>query len=260
MSDSGVLVTIQRHLSGGGHLTLFLDYDGTLVPIAPTPAEAVPDVDLLELLRSLVEMPSLRTIILSGRPADELQRMLPVPGLILGALYGVEVQMGEQRILREPDHGGDLKQLTRIRSEWQSLISELSGFLLEDKGRAVALHARWANEQQATETLAAARAMAAASLDPHAFRLLDGDRYIEVAPATANKGDFVDWFLSRFPVASDLPIAFGDDNKDEAAFAAVQGRGGLAIGVGHRYALPDVDERVESPQVVRQWLRSLLTP
>jgi trehalose 6-phosphate phosphatase len=258
MSSSGVQQGIVRHLRDGGHLTLFLDYDGTLVPIAPTPAEAMPDDELLELLASLASHRSIRTVILSGRPLDELQRLLAVHGLVFAGLYGVEMLMGGITVIREPAHKGNRSTLTRLRDGWVKLAGGLDGFLLEDKGKAVALHARWADAQQASDVLAAARALATDLIDIHSFRILDGDRYLEVAPLTANKGETVDWLLKQYPIPLDLPVGFGDDNKDDASFVAIRRLGGLAIGVGHRYPLPGVDARVESPKIVRAWLHSFV--
>jgi trehalose 6-phosphate phosphatase len=257
-SDGGARQAIGSHLRAGGHLTLFLDYDGTLVPIAPTPAEALPDAPLIELLNRLARSPAIRTLILSGRPLEQLQEMLPIKGLLFGGLYGVEMQVGENRVARDPPKDGSRKSLTQIRDGWSRLTNGAKGFLVEDKGLAVALHARWAEAEQARRVMEAARSLATDLIDPRAYRILDGDRFLEIAPATADKGDTVDWLLSQYPIPRDLPVAFGDDNKDEAAFAAVQRRGGYAIGVGHRYPLPEADERLESPEEVRLWLRELI--
>jgi len=260
MRSNEVQQAILNHLRRGAHLTLFLDYDGTLVPIAPTPQEAVPDEALLELLARVSLHRSIRTVILSGRPLEELQSMLPVDGLIFAGLYGVEMQMGENMVLRQPPVEVERETLSRLRDGWVKLAGGLSGFLLEDKGQALALHARWAEPQQAAHVLAAARDLATDLIDLRSFRLLDGDRYIEVAPQSADKGETVMWLLEQFPIESDLPVTFGDDNKDDAAFEAVHSRGGWAVGVGHRYPLLAVDARLESPDEVRNWLRALLEP
>lgn len=259
MNRSDVQQAVLAHLRGDGHVTLFLDYDGTLVPIAPTPGEAVPDAGLLELLDRLCKKPSLRTVVLSGRPLKELRRMLPVQGLILAALYGVELQMGNGRVLRETSQDGQRASIIQVRELWAKLASGLEGFLLEDKGQALALHARWARAEDAQRVLEAARSRAVHLLDKQVFRILDGDRYLEVAPAAADKGDTVDWLLEHYPLPRDLPVGFGDDNKDEAAFAAIQRHGGFAIGVGDRYELPNVDARLDSPEQVREWLRAFLS-
>ncbi len=260
MSKTNVQEAVLAHLRRGGHVTLFLDYDGTLVPIAPTPAEAIPDPPLLELLGALSVQPALRTVILSGRPLAELQRMLPVPGLIIAGLYGVEMQMKDGTVLRKAAGDGRAESMAQLRERWADLAGGREGFLIEDKGDALALHARWAEAMQAKHVLDAARSQALEIIHLQDLRILDGDRYVEVAPANADKGRAVDWLLTHYPIPGDLPVGFGDDNKDEAAFAAIQRLGGYAIGVGHRYELPNVDVRVESPEDVRDWLRAFLEP
>ncbi len=247
---------VVAHLREGGHLTLFLDFDGTLVPIARTPDEAKPDDGLLPLLTELAGHAAIRTFILSGRPLADLKRMLPVHGLILGGIYGAQIQLNHRSILRARLDAAQQDALHSLKGQWAHLTDGLDGFLVEDKGAAVALHARWAKPQQAERVLASARESASGLVRPGAFRLLDGERYLEVAPSAADKGETVDWFLEEFPIADDLLVCFGDDNKDEAAFARVQRRGGFAVGVGNRYPLPGVDARLESPHEVREWLKA----
>ncbi len=140
MADSPVLHKIIAHRRGGGRLTLLLDYDGTLVPIAPTPDEALPDNVLLDLLKDLTGIPMTDTIILSGRPLESLRSMLPIPGLILAGTYGLELQRGDGVSAGQaPEQIRPI--IARIQASWRELIDGRDGFLLEDKGLAVALHA-----------------------------------------------------------------------------------------------------------------------
>ena len=259
MDNNKVHQAILSHLRKQGHMTLFLDYDGSLVPIAPTPAQAVPDQALLELLADVCSKLFLRTVILSGRPLADLQRMLPVKGLIIAGLYGVEMQLADGTVLLKEAGDGREESMAQLREQWQNLAGGLEGFLIEDKGEALALHARWAEAMQAKHVLDTARSQALEIIHSHDLRILDGDRYVEVAPASADKGRAVDWLLTHYPVEGDLPVGFGDDNKDEAAFAVIQGYGGYAIGVGHRYELPNVDARVEDPEAAREWLSEMVS-
>ena len=247
---------IRRHLQANGSLTLFLDYDGTLVPIAPTPAEAQPDAALVSLLTDLAQAPGFDTIILSGRSLSSLQAFLPVPGLTLAGTYGVEIQRDGQMV-RGGAPGQIRPVIMQVKEEWDRAIEKRDGFLLEDKGLAIALHARWADPGQAASVLERARVVAAA-LPADRFRILGGDRFLEVAPANAHKGQTVDWLLarSRFPKA--LPVYCGDDDKDEEAFGVIRRHGGIPIGVGTRFPLALALERVPSPDALRDWLRALL--
>ena len=73
---------------GGAPVCLLLDYDGTLVPIAPTPAEARPDPALLDLLRALCARPRTRVEVVSGRPREDLDAWLGTLPMGLWAEHG----------------------------------------------------------------------------------------------------------------------------------------------------------------------------
>jgi trehalose 6-phosphate phosphatase len=248
---------LQRHLRTGGQLWLFLDYDGTLVPIAPTPDQARPDAELLVLLAGLARHPAMRVAILSGRSLATLQAFLPVPGLILAGLYGAEVQFpGEAGpVLRAPREAHAVA--AQVKAAWAELVAGRTGFLVEDKGLAIALHARFAEAAEADGVLSRARAAAESAMPAAGYRLLDGERFLEIAPAVAHKGWAVRWLLEVRPLADGLPVYFGDDDKDEAAFAEVLAWGGLTVAVGPR-ALSHASARLPSPGAARQTLRSVL--
>lgn len=250
---------IRQHLRMGGRLILFLDYDGTLVPIARVPEEAQPDAALLSLLTDLSHTPAIQTIILSGRPLSFFQVMWPISGLILAGTYGVEIRRDGKVTMRGIEPAQVRLTILRVKAEWERLTDGRSGFLLEDKGLALALHARWAEPSEAGLVLETARAAATLLLPGQHFRVLGGDRFLEVAPATAHKGQAVEWLIDRMCAPGALPVYFGDDDKDEEAFAVIHRRGGLSIGVGPRTMLTHAVERVPSPEIVREWLREFLT-
>jgi trehalose 6-phosphate phosphatase len=258
VTESLVLAGILRHLGAAGRVVLFLDYDGTLVPIAPTPAEARPDGALLALLADLARAPALDTILISGRPLAWLRAALPVPGLTLAGTYGVEIQRRGNTLVRGADRTQIRPILEQVKAKWERLTNGHRGFLLEDKGLALALHARWAEPAEAGAVLEAARAAAQAMLPAGGFRILGGDRFLEVAPTAAHKGHTVDWLLHQINDPSALPVYFGDDDKDEEAFDVIRRRGGIPIGVGARFPLEQALERLPSPEAVRGWLGRVL--
>ncbi|MGD1997206.1 MAG: trehalose-phosphatase, partial [Anaerolineae bacterium] len=81
--------------------------------------------------------------------------------------------------------------------------------------------------------------------------------FLEIGPKLAHKGKTVDYLLDRYPRPGALTIYIGDDDKDEEAFEVVRARGGIAILVASEPRDVNVDARLESPQAVRKWLRSL---
>ncbi len=65
-----------------------LDYDGTCVPFAKRPAGAIPDADILALLKRLSNAPRTTVVVLSGRDKDTLEKWLGDVGAVLIAEHG----------------------------------------------------------------------------------------------------------------------------------------------------------------------------
>lgn len=137
------------------------------------------------------------------------------------------------------------------------------GCFLEDKGWALALHARFAEETEAKQLLAAARHLAT-GITPGAlsdlFRLLGRYKFLEIGPL-AHKGRTVAYLLAQYPWSGALPLCLGDDDKDEEAFGIIQDQGGIASLVSASPRKTQADGRLESPRAARSWLRQeLLLP
>ncbi len=258
LSANELLRAIRQRENAGGGLWLFLDYDGTLVPIAPSPDQALSDPELLRLLAKLVSVPAFRVAILSGRPLASLQALLPIPGLILAGLYGIEIQMPDRTILRGTDAADMRHTVERVKDAWTQLIDRRAGFLVEDKGLAVALHARYASPGDADFVLPRAE-MVVADLPAAEYRVLGGERFLEVAPSTAHKGRSVEWLLEHGGLSNALPVYLGDDDKDEEAFEVVREHGGVPIIVGTREPMTRALARLPSPMEVRRFLEQLTT-
>jgi trehalose 6-phosphate synthase/phosphatase len=247
---------IRSAVQSGKRPWVFLDFDGTLVPIARSPGEAIPDPGLLDLLSRLAG--AFHTVILSGRPLSSLRELLPVPGLTLAGVYGLEVQLPDGNMVLRSDREALRPAVERIKEAWTALTGHKPGFLIEDKGMSVALHARFAGADDARSVLEAARRGAEGILQENGLRLLDGDRFLEAAPANAGKGASVDWILDRFAGQGAQAVYFGDDDKDEEAFDVVRRRGGLPVVVGERRPETRASIGLQSPEEVRAWLEALL--
>lgn len=247
---------LHQHLRLGERCSIFLDYDGTLVPFAPTPSDPTPDPELVTLLERLCSTQSLRPVILSGRPIPSLVSLLPVPGLILAGVYGAEIAIPGNGVTTRVDADRVVHTIAHVASEWAKLIESKKGFVIENKRWAVALHGRLAAPKAAGRVLCKARRIAMDIAAPRQFRLLEGDRYFELAPAIANKGLTVLWMLDRSDFAHAFPIYFGDDVRDEDAFRVITSRGGVSIRVGENERVTFATERLKSPVEVRACLDS----
>jgi trehalose-phosphatase len=251
---------ISERISRAERLWLFLDYDGTLADFAPTPEHVDPDPELLELLAGLAGLPDLRLAVVSGRRLGHVQKLVPVPGILLAGTYGIELQTAEGERIDRLDHATVRPTLDAVKPAWADLIDGREGFFLEDKGWALALHARFAGEAEAESVLATARRIAVTATReaaPELFRLLGGHKFLEIGPRLAHKGRAVAYLLDRDPWPGALPVYLGDDDKDEEAFGVIKARGGIAILVAREPRETGADFRLASPQEARRWLETI---
>ena len=119
------------------HWCLFLDVDGTLLELAPTPGAVVVDPSLLRLLQRLRKAASGAVALVSGRTLGDLDRLFGTLALPVAGLHGCERRDGRGDV-----HVAAVvnKQLGGVREGLRALASRHSGLLLEDKGVALALH------------------------------------------------------------------------------------------------------------------------
>lgn len=239
-------------------LRLFLDYDGTLASFAPTPDEVYPDQELIALLVRLRDAPHIEPAIISGRRLGHIKKLVPVEGILLAGTYGIELVTMDGDQVQRVDHGKIRPFLEKIKPEWIRLIKSRAGFYLEDKDWSLALHAKDAEDQLAEEILEQARSFLPSSqLFLDEFRVLGGQKFLEVAPIQANKGLTIEWLLAEKPLDGALPVYIGDDDKDEEAFAHILKFGGVAIKVSKVEVESKAQLRIVDPAAVRAYLSSL---
>jgi trehalose 6-phosphate phosphatase len=244
-----------------GVLWLFLDYDGTLADFAPTPDQIEPNPQLIALVDGLARKPAIRVTILSGRRLQDLRLLLPVDGIFLAGTYGLEILLPSGKIIHRVEYDRFRPLLEMIKPHWERLIRGKKSFFLEDKGWAMALHARFAEEKDAEDVMTRARESLTAGFPADKFRILDGHRFLEIAPLLANKREAVAYLLSEYPLAGAHLLYIGDDDKDEEAFPLIHANGGIAVKV----LQPSQASRAtvaefcfESTAETLRWLKQLL--
>lgn len=222
---------------------LFLDFDGTLVPIAERPDAIAPDPSLPHLIARLRVALQGRVVIVSGRRISDLDLHLKSSSLLAAGLHGAELRGTEAHEAHPDVH----RALARARSD---VSRNGGGLFVEDKGLAIALHYRARPELQVLAEKLAARA---ARESEGLLEVQPGNMVVELRPAGTDKGHAVLTFLQEPLFAGARPIFAGDDLTDEAGFAAANGAGGHGVIVGERqptaarFALFDA-------QAVHRWL------
>lgn len=230
---------------------LFVDLDGTLFDIAPTPQAVAPDPALGELLGLLAGMLGGALAVVSGRTLDDVDRMLAPCRTAVAAVHGAEWRDGAGHVTRLPV---DRRALFDVRMRLDTYARSWPGLLVEDKGVAVAMHFR-----RAPLLADEVRAFVTAAVMPHADTLVvrTGRAVVEVGPRGIDKGGAIAAFLAAPPFAGRRPVAIGDDLTDEDGFALARRHGGFAILVGGLRPGTAASHRLADVAAARTWLASL---
>jgi trehalose-phosphatase len=239
----------------GKHIDLYLDYDGTLAPFAPTPDVVLPDKDVIVLISQLAELSNVRVSIISGRRLGHIRNLLPIKGIFLAGTYGVEMQDPSGTEFHQIAYDDIRPTLDTLKPLWQELIEGKDGFYLEDKGWALAIHARKAEKKQALEVLGKAEKMLTSKVLGKHLQKIHSYRFLEVGPHNADKGHALRYLFDNFHWEGAIPIYIGDDDKDEEAFQVINEHDGYSILVSKEPRVTVAKYILDSPIQVHQWLK-----
>ena len=228
---------------------LFLDVDGTLLDIAPTPDAVRVDPSLPGLLRAAHDALEGAVALISGRSLEQLDGLFAPARWTAAGQHGLERRDAAGRVHRA--HLGDSAALDEARRAMAAAAVAASGAVLEDKGFALALHYRLAPqfEQELRQ-----RVDEIARRLGDAYHVQEGRRVLELKPSAATKADAIRAFMAERPFAGRRPIFVGDDLTDLDGFAAVEDLGGLSVAVGNRVGAM---RRVAAPRDVHALLADL---
>lgn len=230
-------------LGQSGPLALFLDFDGTLVDIAPTPDAIVVPTGLADGLHRLRDRLDGRLALVSGRALVDLERHLGSLAIARAGSHGSDCRAADGSVLGEAPArlpATVLEALDRFAAE--------HGFDTEDKPHGAALHYR-SNPSLELVGLAFADDIAGR----HGLQVKRGKCVIELVHSSADKSGAVRSIMQAAPFRGALPVFVGDDVTDEDGMRAAAAMGGFGVAVGER---PSDNARysLESPAAVQHWL------
>lgn len=226
---------------------LFLDFDGSIVEIAPTPdAVRVPET-LPSLLSALREALGGAVAIVTGRPIAQIDGFLGGAVPAVAGLHGMERRTADGATVPPPSPNDGL---SGVRALLEEFAAARSGILVEDKTHSLALHYRLAPSLKI-----ACRDVLDAALggDPAGWEIVEGKMVFEVRPLGFTKGTAIEAFMGEAPFRGRTPVFCGDDVTDEDGFAAVDARGGVGVRVGGGSATR-ASVRVDTVGELLDWL------
>src|SRR5437879_6410148 len=211
---------------------VFLDYDGTLVPIAQRPMDAVISPGMQAAVRRLSER--CPVCLVTGRDRAEVERLMDPDDMVVAANHGFDISgpaPGGAPLDRAPvPIPTDL--LGEVAAELRRATAAIPDAAVELKRASVSVHYRHVREAQRPEV---GRLVAGAlARHPGQLRVTPGKMVYEIQPDVEwDKGRAVLHLLRALDLDGDevVPVYLGDDVTDEHAFEALDGRG-LRVFVG----------------------------
>lgn len=219
-----------KKLERARKVALFLDFDGTLVPIRENPAECFLSEEMKKLLRSLAETERISLMILSGRSLSDVRKRVGIRSIYYGGNHGFDIAGPGVRYT----YGRALSAKPYVvlaRDLLKSKTAEIDGVRVEDKRYSVSLHFRSVKKEDMPQVRKVFYEVAGEFLENKVLGLIKGKKVLELTPdPTWNKGAAVLWILRLFK-GKWLPVYAGDDKTDETAFAVLRKRG-ISVRVG----------------------------
>ncbi|AXE26899.1 trehalose-phosphatase [Streptomyces globosus] len=245
-----------------------LDFDGTLADIVPDPDQARAHPDAVPALAALA--PRVGSVaVVTGRPAGVAVRLGGFAGvaglehLVVLGHYGAERWDAVSGSVHAPaEHPG----VAAVRAELPGFLHSVGawhGTWIEEKGRALAVHTRRAEDPAAA--FAALRGPLAELAARHGLIVEPGRAVLELRPPGMDKGVALTEYLAE--TGAETVLYAGDDLGDLAAYAAVEkrraeGLPGLLVCSGSE-EVPELAARADlvlpGPAAVTAFLAALAT-
>ena len=225
----------------------YLDFDGVLVDLAPTPDGIEVPETLTPLLNDLHARTGGAVAIVSGRATAALRRHLPGwTGIVVGS-HGGEIDRGDGP---EPMIEVDSSKVEAITRMVDGFAASDPAYIAEPKPTGVVLHFR-----RKPELRGAAWQMLDHTLCQFpGFHIHHSKMAFEVRPDGVGKENAVKALSGEAPFAGRTPFVLGDDVTDEPAMAWANSQGGHSIKVGEGQSCAQL--RVPGPAEVHRLLRA----
>lgn len=250
--DERIWTQLYKTIKPHHRIILFLDYDGTLVPIKKTPSLAILPNTIREQLQRLAEQHNLSLVLITGRSHSDIKNLVRIKNITIVSNHGYQISTGKKKWIH-PEVKRFLPLLKKIS---QSLMESLKPFpetLVEDKELTLTVHFR--NEEKRLVPLVKKNISRIVQEHFTKLKTTTGKKIIEVRPNIAwDKGKAVLKVLTmfRFQKNKRTIIYIGDDKTDEDAFKVIRHKA-ITIRVG-RNKSTHAEYYLRNPHEVEEFL------
>jgi trehalose 6-phosphate phosphatase len=199
------------------YAVIAVDFDGTVTPISPHPADAVPNRKVVEQLVRLAGAGA-KVAVITGRTAAtavHVGGLAQIPGVIVEGMHGAE-RWHRGRL----DTPATPEAMPALRDELSDLVARLIAdphVWIEDKRLSLVVHARLTDDPEGV--LATLRGPVTALARDHGMEVRPGAQVLEICVPGIDKAGAVSRLVDD---ATQALLYIGDDVGDLPAFAAVR--------------------------------------
>lgn len=211
-------------------IALFLDYDGTLVPIQKDPVKCILSDKIKEQLQLLAGSNCCYLAILSGRALSDIRKMVGIRRIYYGGNHGLDI-FGHDLRYTHPKALSARPVIRNIKQLLKKEIADIKGAWLEDKKYTLSLHFRSVEKKESLSVKKAFYNVVTQFSGNDSLSVIKGKKVLELVPDLSwNKGAAALCILKQLK-GKCLPIYIGDDQTDETAFKALSKKG-ITIRIG----------------------------
>ena len=224
--------TIYKKFKKSFKKVLFLDYDGTLVKFNNDPELAVPDKNLLKILKSINIKDKTELFIVSGRDQFFLDKWFGKLNINLVAEHGNFIKYADSSKWFSKNND-DLEWKNDVSPIFESFTDNTPGTFIENKKNTLVWHYRKTDPELAKRRIMELKTVLS-SLISENISVIDGNKALEVTNLSINKGNIINELLSNENY--DFIFCCGDDASDEYMFNALP-ENSISIKVGEKNTL-----------------------
>ncbi len=232
-----------------------LDRDGTLVPYAERPDEAVVDEPLRQLLKDLSAIGDTFVAVVSARSLTQLKIDFgDIDNIILAGNYGMEILYPGGTAIVCPEATRLRPQVRAAVQTITPLANSLTNCILEDHGLSACLHFQHSPDYELPKVHAA---VAHIATQFESLQVRRQPTSYEILPNFSHgKGDALSAIETTvLGPQHRRPVFFaGDTEGDESAFAWVNARRGVSVKIGPQAQPSCAQYQLADPADLRQVL------
>lgn len=235
-------------------IVLFLDFDGTLVPIQKDPSRCVLTEGMKEQLKSLADPDRCYLTISSGRSLPDIKRTVGIRNVCYSGNHGLVIS-GSDMTYIHPKALSAKPFIDRAARMINDEIAGIEGAWIERKKFTASLHFRSVTKKDVPLVKKAFYRIVSEFSGKRELAVIKGKMVLELAPdASWDKGSAALYILNNLR-GKYLPVYVGDDWTDENAFLALNKKG-VTIRVG-KSTKTTADYYLKNQREVSEFLKKL---